>query len=53
MPKERLARPIQETKRASWFLRAMALLSGQAIPEIEQGSCLPVEKGTGQALECD
>jgi hypothetical protein len=46
MPKERLARPIQETKRASWFLRVMALLPGQAIPEIEQAHVyLPKSEG--------
>jgi hypothetical protein len=32
--KEKLARPAQEMKRASWFLRATPLLLGQAPPEI-------------------
>jgi hypothetical protein len=33
--KERLARPVQETRRASWFLRATPLLPGRAMPEIQ------------------
>jgi len=34
LEKEWLARPAQEMKRASWFFRATALLSGRAPPEI-------------------
>jgi hypothetical protein len=42
--KERLARPTQEVKRASWFLRATPLLPGRATPEIQSGLRLLGEK---------
>jgi len=32
---ERLARPVQEMGRASWFLRVTPLLPGRAMPEIQ------------------
>jgi len=42
--KERPARPIQETRRASWFLRATPLLPGRAWFEIQSPLHLLGEK---------
>jgi len=33
--KDRFARPSQETRCASWFLRAMPLLPGRVCPEVQ------------------
>jgi len=33
--KERLARPVQEMKGASWFFRATPLHPGRAMPEFQ------------------
>jgi len=35
LAEEKLARPVQEMRRASWFLRATPFLSGRAMPEIQ------------------
>jgi len=42
--KEKLARPAQEMKRASWFLCATPLLPGRAMPKIQSTLRLLGEK---------
>ena len=44
------ARPIQETRRASWFFRTMPLLLGRAWLEIRSPLCLRGEKWRWQAF---